>query len=64
MSIEWSIIFLLTVASSVYFSYNSGIRRGIIDATILTLHNLEEKKIIRILPSGKIEPGHKSPDEI
>ena len=57
MPIEWAIIFLGTIAASVYFSYNSGLRKGVEDATVLTLSHLEGEGLIHFDKDGIIKSG-------
>ena len=59
MPIEWAIIFLATIAASVYFSYNSGLKTGVTEATLLTLAQLEGQGIIKFDDDGNIQPGVK-----
>lgn len=55
MPIEWSIIFLGTIAGCVYFSWMAGFKRGIEEATVLTIAQLESTGIIKIV-DGEIKP--------
>lgn len=55
MPLEWTIIFLGTISACVYFSWNSGFKRGVTEATELTLAQLELQKIIKI-EDGEIKP--------
>lgn len=57
MPIEWAIIFLGTIAASVYFSYQSGIKEGVELATVLTLTKLEDDGLIHFDNCGNIKSG-------
>lgn len=57
MPIEWAIIFLGTIAASVYFSYQSGIKEGVELATVLTLSKLEDEGLIHFDNRGNIKSG-------
>jgi hypothetical protein len=56
MPIEWAIIFLGTIVACVYFSYQSGLKEGVVVATELTLAHLEQSKIIEFDKNGNIQP--------
>lgn len=58
MPIEWAIIFIGVICASVYFSFMSGFKKGIEEATILTIAQLESQKIIKIV-DGEIKPVQK-----
>lgn len=60
MPIEWAIIFLSVIVACVYFSYNSGLREGVAEATILTLEHLKSEGLIQIDQDGNIKPGVKN----
>lgn len=60
MPIEWSIIFLGTIASCVYFSYQQGLKEGVIVATELTLTQLEAQGLIHITEDGTIKSGKRN----
>ena len=55
MPIEWAIIFFITICACVYFSWMSGFKKGVEEAVLLTLAQLESSKIIEI-EDGKIKP--------
>lgn len=57
MPIEWAIIFFGTIIAAVFFSYNSGVKAGVTDATILTLARLEEEGLIHFDSNGNIKSG-------
>jgi hypothetical protein len=57
MPIEWAIIFMGTIASCVYFSYQSGITKGVELATVLTLSKLEDEGLIHFDNNGTIKSG-------
>lgn len=57
MPIEWAIIFMGTIAASVYFSYQSGIKEGVELATVLTLTKLEDEGLIHFDNHGNIKSG-------
>jgi len=57
MPIEWAIIFMGTIAASVYFSYQSGIKEGVELATVLTLTKLEDEGLIHFDSNGTIKSG-------
>lgn len=57
MPIEWAITFLGTIVASVYFSYNSGLKAGVTEATSLTLEHLMSEGLIHFSKSGKIMSG-------
>jgi hypothetical protein len=57
MPIEWAIAFLGTIVASVFFSYNSGIKNGVEQATILTLARLENDGLIHFANDGTIKSG-------
>lgn len=57
MPIEWAVLFLGTIVACVYFSYNSGLKQGVTDATVLTLAHLEAEGLIHFSNSGKIMSG-------
>ena len=48
MPIEWSIIFLGTIAASAYFSYKSGFKSGAEFGVDTLLQDLEAKGIIEL----------------
>lgn len=49
MPIEWTIIFLGTIAASVYFSYRNGYDAGIEEGVRSTLQNLEKDGVIELI---------------
>lgn len=57
MPIEWAIIFFGTIAASVYFSYQSGVKEGVETATVLTLAQLEGQGLIHFDSNGNIKSG-------
>lgn len=57
MPLEWALIFMGTIVACVYFSYNSGLRTGIEDATVLTLAKLEGDGLIHFDNRGNIKSG-------
>jgi len=57
MPIEWVIIFLGTIVAAVYFSYNSGMKEGVEQATVLTLAQLESQGLIHFDSRGNIKSG-------
>lgn len=57
MPIEWAIIFFGTIAASAYFSYQEGMKKGIEEATVLTLANLEGQGLIHFDSNGIIKSG-------
>jgi hypothetical protein len=57
MPIEWAIIFLSTIAACVYFSYDAGMRKGVEEATLLTLSHLEGQGLIHFDNRGNIKSG-------
>lgn len=57
MAIEWAIIFLGTIISCVYFSYNAGMKEGVETATVLTLAQLEGQGLIHFDSHGNIKSG-------
>lgn len=57
MPIEWAILFLGTIVACVYFSYNSGLKHGVTEATLLTLEHLTSEGLIHFSKSGKIMSG-------
>ena len=59
MPLEWAIIFLGTIVAAVYFSYNSGLKEGVMQATILTLQTLESDGLIHTDSNGDIKSGPK-----
>lgn len=54
MPMEWVIIFLGTIAMSVYFSWKSGFNTGVVEATEFTLTRLEEMGLINVEEDGTI----------
>jgi len=57
MSPEWSIIFFSCISACVYFSWNSGFKKGIEEATVLTLAQLEGQGLIHFDNNGNIKSG-------
>ena len=57
MPIEWAIIFMGTIAACVYFSYDAGMRKGVEEATLLTLAQLETQGLIHFDKDGIIKSG-------
>ena len=57
MPIEWAIIFFGTIAACVYFSYNEGMKKGVEEATLLTLAQLETQGLIHFDSRGNIKSG-------
>ena len=60
MSIEWMIIFTMTIAACAYFSYMAGLDRGTEQAVDSVLHTLSSAKLIEIDDEGNITPTKKS----